>query len=187
MTEVQIFKWFCKEQKIMPMIREMYYTIMPSTYHYENGKLVGKKITFDECIRSSIEIDGFYNVFDRLENSYYYTVGWAKNDAFREKHNFNNINRKWHYFVDRNLFFDESSILGKELNFKRSIYTSNGIDESEEKGIVKTIEVNKSYSLMLYNTDTSINRRVYKKQLIDNIQINFYIKRKNKIYHGSNI
>ena len=47
----------------MPIIREMYYTIRPSTYCYEDRKLVGRYITFDEYIRSGIEIDGFYNIF----------------------------------------------------------------------------------------------------------------------------
>ena len=50
MVDAQVFRWFCKEQKIMPKIREMYYEINPYISPFrvfnENFILVNSEVSF---------------------------------------------------------------------------------------------------------------------------------------------
>jgi hypothetical protein len=192
MTGVQVFKWFCKEQKIMPLMRQIYYAVRPTDISW---KAPLTYISFDEYIKTLIENYGFGDLLIRLENAYYFKIGWDKYEKFSRENNFVNLNRKWYYFTNHNIFINEDSLkVGSEVEFVRPLWNFGNHINDDDYIKSTIIQVNPdSFSVRLNsinedsykNYSTSISNLRYV-NTHEPLKINFYIKRKGKKYYGIN-
>lgn len=190
MTGVQVFKWFCKEQKIMPLIRELYYEVRPTD---NSWKMPPKYIGLEEYIQRMIESNGFFDLLLRFENSYYYKVGWNKFDYFRKKHGIENILRKWDYFLKNNLQICEDTFKVGDTVLVRNHYwfTVNDADAAQNIKTGKILSINIGKYTAIVEQDDLGRREVFlndivKEGTIESVDINFYIKRNRKTYYGAN-
>ena len=190
MTGVQVFKWFCKEQKIMPLMRQIYYAVRPTDISW---KAPLTYISFDEYIKTLIENYGFGDLLIRLENAYYFKIGWDKYEKFSRENNFVNLNRKWCYFTNHNILINEDSLkVGSEVEFVRPLWNIGNHINDDDYIKSTIIQVNPdSFSVRLNsinedsykNYSTSISNLRYV-NTHEPLKINFYIKRKGKKYYG---
>ena len=194
MVDAQVFRWFCKEQKIIPKIREMYYEINPyiSKYSVEEG-LTSENISFNEYIHNIINLNGFLSSFDALL-SYYKRAKYKKIGNFVEyeicakkiDNDFRAVRKKWKYFVNNCIMIDESTLkVGDVVSIKSfgglqgfmidiiDICNSRLIGRRYRDGNLETL----SWTTSLFST-------IDKNGTINGIK--FYIKRNGKEYHGSN-
>lgn len=189
MTGVQVFKWFCKEQKIMPLIRQLYYTIRPTDNGWRNYPTY---LSFDEYIGKMISSYGFVDLMIRLENAYYYKIGWNKYDEFSKQHELPNLNKKWHYFVYHNIFIDEDVLkVGSEVEYRRPLWDAREDADDHERAIVRTIHPD-GFSVRIDSlVDNSLRNFFYSISNLRDVntheplKINFYIKRNRRKYYGA--
>lgn len=192
MTNSQVFRWFCKEQRITHLIHRMYNKIQPCKLECEGNALKDRYLTFDEYIDDMVSAYGFPYLLDRIISAYkskmrlgmkfneYYTF------AIQLTKKFEKFNRKWEYFVKNNIQLEESIKIGDIVKFK-------DWDDIREMKVTST----DFYQSLIYGNVISNNRNwdgreytVSFGNMIDkngkHIKQNYLIRRNKKIYHGTN-
>ncbi len=190
MTIPQVFKWFCKEQKIMPLMQKMYHTIHPYELTYTSDKKIDYKyLTFDEYIDKKIKNSGFSYVIQRIIEEYTnkirptmsYDEFWTWRDEFNDE--LYGIFRKWEYFVRHNILADDKIERNKVYKFKNwgtaetIRISSYDICQGRIYGHVKRNEGEMIYTIRLGDLLDDDEKE---------LEIDFKIKRKRKIYNGRN-
>ncbi len=202
MTDVQVFRWFCKEQGIMANIRGMYYVCSPKKYALKraDGDCVNR-LTFEEWIHGLIASRGFCGLLDKIADSYNCNLVYNKYDKdvphiegmFTE--NFRKAMRRWNYFVSKNIIMDNDSIkIGDVVSYKNPFLWG---DVRTERVIVDNINLKDGYlSGHVEGTDGEVweNKRDFMSfcylRKLDNIdeelEINYSVKRNRRTYNGVN-
>ena len=186
MTAAQVFNWFCKEQRIMPIIREMYYTSRPHNQKYGNGGIITEYLSLEEFMNSRLGMHGMTGMFSNLTHTFYYSVGWAKYDEFRDKYNIPNIEKKWLYFVKNNVHVKEDCLkIGDVIEYDYRHWGEVGnIVHEKRKGKVVSINL-VGMTVMLQDIDDKRYCTLYSNNLKESgIELDFYIKRNRKEYYG---
>ena len=189
MTAGQVFKWFCKEQKLMPLIREMYYVIRPYTTTYDNKKGIETTyISFDEYANNIFTKYGFISFFDIFSMAYLdknrkildYNKFVEISDKFRKKIKL--IETKWIYFAKNNIFILNDEIkCGNKIQYKHF----GRLSEFE----IERFDIGNG---TMGGIDKSNNGRTWIGfwQALDSngkeIDFDFMIKRNRKVYYGKN-
>lgn len=190
MTRVQVFKWFCKEHKMMSLMRELYYRIRPTKTSWRQPPIY---LSFDEYIDDIISSYGFIDVLSRIEYSYFLKVGWDKYNEFEKKYDMPTLKRRWIYFVRHNICIPEDTLkVGDEIAFSIPFWfnAENNRPEILTKGTIKTIQVHNTYITVDFidgsYRDYSINMtNLYNPETEEKLDIPFYIKRNRKKYYGA--
>lgn len=191
MTIPQLFKWFCKEQKIMHIIRNMYYVIHPYDIVYSpGGSIEYKYLTFDEFIEKRIKIYGFsyalQRVVDEYANKMRSTMSYSDFLDWHDKlfsEVLNRIFRKWEYFVSNNIIMDDKIQKNKIFKFNHWGNIENirvisyDIKQGRINGYVKRDEIEMLYTIMLHELLDDDEKK---------LEIGFKIKRNRKLYNGKN-
>ena len=188
MTNAQVFRWFCKEQKIMHLIQKMYYKIQPIKIEYDidNGGLYSKYISFDEYISNRINAFGFSYLFQRILSDYKQKLRnempFSQYYPFCENldKKFEKIDKKWEYFAKNNIKVSQDSMkVGDIINFKDygdARKMKVGCIDLYSGRIVGKLQTNgRSYgTFMAYLTDEHGEK----------MTLDFLIRRNKKVYHG---
>lgn len=187
MTAAQIFRWFCKEQKIMHKMREMYYDMHPYKVNYNSLDISKRYLTFDEYITNKVMMYGFNKLIlidfiDDYMRFFFsekrpFTSYWG----FRDKlfTYFNKPMTRLDYFGKNNVFLNEN-------NFKiGSFLTFNG-----KLRVIKTSSCNISNGLfegVIHSNGEKYDGYIRFRDINDGEKIlDFFIKRKGKVYYGKN-
>lgn len=186
MDVVQVFNWFCKEQKIVHLIRKMFYTISPKIAKYQDGGIVYEPLTYTQYVENGANQYGIGGILRQFVNAYFYKVGWDKYDKFCKEYKMANISNKWHYFVSHNLNVKNMKV-GDTIEYERPRWDDLG-EHIREKTRGKIVGINLDNSLItLLDEKTNTYRSIYGNQFkANNINLELYIKRKRKEYHGVN-
>ena len=192
MTSAQIFRWFCKEQKVMHMIQKIYYEIHPYqiTHDNLNHDIIRKFINFDKYIEDKINDFGFYKLLLRILDDYSSEmrrrIPFVEFCEWRKKFMEDNAKllKKWDYFANNNITLaDMNLIIGKNFiyrnwgEYKHLTVTSIDVPNGIVHGIVKFINIGYPTSVRICNLIGENDKKV---------KINFSIKRNRKVYHGKN-
>ena len=187
MTSIQLFKWFCKEQGIMGEMFSLYHAMQPKLTTYENGGYNTRALSFDEYISNTINYSGFLDLFWNIESNYRAKVRsciWERKpineNLITDK--FLRVKKNWDYFVKNNLFVDENSLKrGDTVRWNNHIVT---IKEIDKRWCNITAEL---------ATEGRGNRNVWFKfsglrdrETNEPLKLNYYIKRKRRVYYGVN-
>lgn len=185
MKVVQVFNWFCKEQKIVPLIREFFYEIKPTRMEFKDGGIENIPLKFSEYIEGKIYNNNFYDLFFSIMADYRMAIcrimGYneyaEKNRELEEK--VNKINNKWNYFVKRNVKLNEDTFLkvGETVDIR-----SWGRDK---RMIIESINIPFSYIRGRYIGENQYISHTSFATLKDKDKLNYYIKRNRRIYNGS--
>ena len=187
MTISQVFRWFCKEQKIMHLIQEMYYKIQPLKRNIVNGVFKNEYMTFDEYVESKFSYYGFNYIFQSILDDYRCSL--TKNKPYYEyidickefDEKYKNHIKRWDYFAKNNIELnDKVNKIGDTIYFRD---WGNGIKSMKVTSvdlyggrIYGSFRGQKCYGIYLsYLTDASGNH----------INLNYKIKRKRKVYYGA--
>jgi hypothetical protein len=201
MTDVQVFKWFCKEQGIMANIRGMYYVSAPKKYSLSKVNSGFYKLSFEEWIHDLISSRGFHSLLYKIGESYNCNLLYSQYDhmipniggMYTDK--FRKAMQRWSYFVSKNLIVDEISLkVGDVINYKNPFKWD---DPACERVVVDSISVKDGYvsgHLEGTNGDLWENKRDFMNfsylRKLDNpeeqIDINYSIKRNRRVYNGAN-
>ena len=189
MTGVQAFNWFCKEQNIIPIIREIFYKVRPTS---NTWKMPPTYLSFGEYIENIINSGGMSELLIRIENSYYYKVGWNNFDKFRKEHNIENLLKKWHYFVKNNLQICEDNLkIGDTISFRSHYWYAAGGDAALNNRSGKVLSINLGKYTVVVEEDDGGRREIFINDIVndgttESKDIDFYIKRNRKTYYGAN-
>ena len=202
MTDVQVFKWFCKEQGIMANIRGMYYVCSPKRYSISrplNNRFY--KLSFEEWIHDLVTSRGFYSLMYKIAEAYDCNIIYSEYDYMIPKitgmrtEGFTKAMKRWAYFVTNNVVIDDVSIkAGDVVGYKNPFKWD---DQDCEMVVIDEINIRDGYVRgHLDGTDGSIweNKRDYMNlsqlRKADNIQepieISYSIKRNRRVYNGVN-
>lgn len=201
MTDVQVLKWFCKEQGIMANIRGMYYVCSPKKYTLTRMNSGFYKLSFNEWIHDLIGNRGFHNLLYKIAESYNSNLLYSKYDHMIPNiegmytNRFIKAMQRWSYFVTKNLIIDEISLkVGDVINYKNPFKLG---EPTCERVVVDSISVEDGYvsgHLEGTNGDIWENKRDFMNfsclKKLDNpeeqIDINYSIKRNRRVYNGAN-
>ena len=186
MTAAEVFNWFCKEQNIIPIIRELYYYARPREQRYTKEGIITEYLTLENYMNRKFEQHGMSCLFESLVHSCYYTVGWEKYDEIREKYNISNIEKKWLYFVKNNVHVKEDCLkIGDVIEYDYRHWGEVG-DIVHEKRNGKVVSINLvGMTVTLQDIDDKRYNTLYSNKLKESgIELNFYIKRNRKEYYG---
>ena len=172
MSALEVFFWFCKEQKIMDVIFKKYHEKTPSVWKYSenNGvyqKYLSLKDAIDYCISSGID-----TIFWRL-----FSNSIADNERYKK------ARAKWNSFAKNNILFSDKFVkVGDTIEcgiyFPRLMHLHGVVSE-----IPKTFNGSVSVRLdngeemrvcLLGRNDLKINGEEKTPE--------FYIKRRRKLY-----
>lgn len=198
MTDVQVFKWFCKEQGIMANIRGMYYVCSPTRYSISGYK--SEKISFEKWIHDFVYRNGFLGLMERILSSYNMNLQYASYDCSiplitgMATDKFINAIKRWHYFVRHNIIIDENILkVGDIVTYKRPWAHEN---DGRDVVVVDTLNIKEGYVHgHIYGTEgkTFNDMREYmcldcimKENETEPIRLDYSIKRKGRIYNGAN-
>ena len=201
MTDVQVFKWFCKEQRIMANIRGMYYVCSPKRYSSrirDNGVI---KLTFEQWIHEIIATRGFKGILGRIVESYNCNSAYNRYDKNAViidglvTDNFKKAIKHWNYFVSNNLVLDESCLkVGDIVSYKNPFLWN---EETTEKIIIDNINIKDGYvSGHLLGTVgedwkdkrdfMTLNSLRKTDNLKEELEMSYSVKRNRRIYNGAN-
>ena len=201
MTDVQVFKWFCKERGIMANIRGMYYVSSPKRYMLTKSNNGFYKLTFDEWIHDLVTNRGFHCLMDKISDSYCSNMLYSQYDYMIPRidgmhtDNFIKAMSCWYYFVRNNIIVDDSSLkVGDIVCYKNPFKWD---EPNCERVVVDKINIRDGYvSGHLEGTDGDSweNKRDYMNlsQLknADNpqepLEISYSVKRNRRVYNGAN-
>ena len=173
MSALEVFFWFCKEQKIMDIIFKKYHEKTPKIWKYsENGVAyqsnLSLKDAIDYCISSGID-----TIFWRLFSN---TIG--DNERYKK------ARVKWTKFSKNNILFSDKFVkVGDTIEFNHDWQIHKIIN-----GIVSEILKNFNGSVLVRTADGNAEMLV---NLLgrNDLKINgekrtpeFYIKRRRKLY-----
>lgn len=200
MTDVQVFKWFCKEQGIMPHIRGMYYVSTPKRYMRErNGGFY--KLSFEEWIHELVSSRGFYSLLTKIGESYTCNILYSQYDNMIPSieglytDGFRKAMQRWTYFVSKNIIVDDISLKVGDIVYYKNPFKWD--DPDCEMVVVDHINIRDGYvsgHLHGKNPDIWENKRDYMNlsqlRKLDNpheqLEINYSIKRNRRVYNGVN-
>lgn len=180
MDILQIFFWFCKEQKIMDIVFKMYESHRPQAWHVDKPHDIHslgyfKDMSMAEFLKESFRKNSLFDALSDLEH--YNTL---KRDSLIHER-FMKARRKWNGFCRNNIFYVDDYV--KEGDFIE--YTD--IFGEEIKGIVTNVPKKLGEYITIKLEDSVLNR--YLPPSYEVMKINgekkepkFYIKRKRKIY-----
>lgn len=200
MTDVQVFKWFCKEQGIMANIRGMYYVSSPKKYVRGTYKTT-TLMSFNEWIHNRVGSRGFLQLMNDINSAYDYggiCCCWDNTipnfegmitDGFRR------ALKRWGYFVRNNLSIDTSTLKVGDVVFYKNPWNSH--DAKCEKVVIDTINIRDGIltgHIEGTNGKSWNNKRDYITlgclRKLDNpeeeLEINYIIKRNRRVYNGVN-
>lgn len=198
MTDVQVFKWFCKEQGIMANIRGMYYVSSPLKY-MNRARFEVRKLTFNEWIHSLVVSQGFRDILVNIAYKYNSGIAYSRFDSRIPKleglynDTYKKAIKRWGYFVKNNIVMNDKSLkVGDIIAYKNPWDFEN---QECEKIVIDSINLIDGYANgHLLGSDASKwqNERGYMrfdclKNPDDNkipIEINYSIKRNRRIYNG---
>lgn len=201
MTDVQVFKWFCKEQGIMANIRGMYYVCSPKRYSSrirDNGVI---KLTFEQWIHEIIATRGFKGILGRIVESYNCNSAYNRYDKNAViidglvTDNFKKAIKHWNYFVSNNLMLDERCLkVGDIVSYKNPFLWN---EETTEKIIIDNINIKDGYvSGHLLGTVgedwkdkrdfMTLNSLRKTDNLKEELEMSYSVKRNRRIYNGAN-
>ena len=186
MTAAQVFNWFCKEQRIIPIIREMYYRGRPRNQKYALEGVITEYLSLEEFMNSRLGMHGMSGMFSNLTHTFYYSVGWNKYDEFREKYDIPSIEKKWNYFVKHNVLVKEDCLkIGDVIEYNYRHWGNVGdIVYEKRRGRVVTINLY-GMSVTLQNVEDNTYYTLYANNFKENgIELDFYIKRNRRKYYG---
>ena len=188
MTEVQVFKWFCKEQGIMGEIFSLFHAIEPKKMTYENGTYETIPLNFYEYIKGRITCTGFFELFWAIESAYITKVrnsrweGKTINDKLITNR-FLKAKKNWDYFTKHNLFLnDESLKVGDVIKWNGSEVKIKEIDLRWGNIVGERIGSQAFFGRNVYFKLSGCRDRESNEPL----QLNYYIKRNRRIYNGVN-
>ena len=202
MTDVQVFKWFCKEQGIMANIRGMYYVCSPkrySTLRPLNNRFY--KLSFKEWIHEIIATRGFGGILGRIVESYSCNLAYNRYDKNAViidglvTDNFKKAMKHWNYFVSNNLMLDERCLkVGDIVSYKNPFLWN---EETTEKIIIDDINIKDGYvSGHLLGTVgedwkdkrdfMTLNSLRKTDNLKEELEMSYSVKRNRRIYNGAN-
>lgn len=187
MTSIQLFKWFCKEQGIMGEMFSLYHAMQPKLTTYEDGEYKARPLSFGEYVTNAINYSGFLDLFWNIESNYNAKVRncrWERK-PIREgliTPKFLKAKKNWDYFVKNNVFVDENSLKrGDTVRWNNHIVT---IKEIDKRWCNITAEL---------ATEGRGSRNVWfkfsglkDKDTNEPLNLNYYIKRKRRVYYGVN-
>jgi len=187
MRVVQVFNWFCKEQKIVPLVREFFYSISPTRMEYKDGGIESIPLSFSEYIENKIYNNSFYDLFFSILADYRLNMCRRMSyDVYARKYvdlekKIDRINRKWNYFVKRNLSLSDDTFLkvGETVDVK-----SWGVDK---RMTIERVDLPFSYIRGKYvgeNQNTYTSHTAFG-TLKDKDKLNYYIKRNRRVYNGA--
>ena len=187
MDEVQVFMWFCKENKLNPLIRELYYKINPCSHHLSNGySIVREVMTFKEYISNIIHRNGFIDVFTRIIHDYYCYNGWNAYAVLMERFDLSRVKQKWVYFVEHNIFIcDECMKIGDSLNVTCLPHSRDAKIEVSSIDIPNCRVLAKDYVNGHFSRSIHFSY-IFKTRDDGTYDAKYYIKRKGKLYYGQN-
>lgn len=194
MNIAQVFRWFCKEQRIMHRMIRMYHAIHP--YKLEYVKLqeelstscIERYLTFDEYIDYKVNTHGFSFLLTRIIEDYMHALRPTMDyDTFwdlrlkMEEEFFPTI-KKWEYFSRNNILLDNLKV-GDKVYFR----TWNGNDLLTI-GRIKISEGRIYGTIKREDRDVDYCVRIAELENPDKtpMKYKFSIKRKRKIYYGKN-
>ena len=168
----------------------MYYEIQPCKTNYDS---TFKKVylTFDEYIDSKVEFYGFSYLLDRILSDYktklrsgmkfedYYTISVQLTQKFRP------FNKKWEYFVKHNIQLHNGVKVDDEIEFQGfdSIHKLKVCDINFNMGYIRgNLIANDQYNGLSYNVSIGNIKLVNGSPK----KIEYQIRRKKKVYNGSN-
>ena len=186
MTTAHIFNWFCKEQKIIPIIREMYYIGRPRNQKFSKYGIINEYLSLEEYMNSRLDLHGLNGLFSNLIHVYFNAVGWNKYDEFRDKYNIPNIEKKWLYFVKNNVHVKEDCLkIGDVIEYDYRHWGEVG-DIVHEKRKGKVVSINLlGMAVTIQDIDDKRYNTLYFNNLKESgIELDFYIKRNRKEYYG---
>ena len=173
MSILEVFFWFCKEQKIMDVIFKKYHEKTPSVWEYSknNGLLYQKSLSLKDAIDYCAS-DGFKSIFWKL-----FSNRIDENERYRK------AREKWNSFAKNNILFSDKFVkvgdtIEIDLCFPRFIPLHGVVSE-----IPKTFNGSVSVRLddgeertvgLLGRSDLKINGEEKTPE--------FYIRRRRKLY-----
>jgi hypothetical protein len=173
MSALEVFFWFCKEQKIMDIIFKKYHKKTPKVFKYsENGVPYQSNLSLKDAIDYCASY-GFNDIFWRLFSS-----GIDENERYRK------ARTKWNSFVKNNILFSDKFVkVGDTIEFNHDWQLHKIIN-----GIVSEIPKNFNGSVLVRTADGNAEMLVNLLGRSD-LKINgeertpeFYIKRRRKLY-----
>jgi len=172
MNALQVFFWFCKEQKIMDIIFKKYHEKTPNVWkHYENGGAYQSNLSLKDAIDCCASY-GFDSVFWRLFSN-----------RFDENERYKKAKAKWNSFVKNNILFSDKFVkVGDTIEFDR-YYPRHALLHGVVSEIPKTF--NGSVSVRLDDGDEVTVGLLDRSGLKINGEERtpeFYIKRRRKLY-----
>lgn len=184
MDSVQVFNWFCKEQKIIDFVRTLFYLAKPKKIHFNGKNMEYKPLSYTEYISDKIENNGFDNIFFSMVNDCRWNFSYGAYDEHRKMmENFDKkaceIYKKWNYFIKNCVKVDENSFL-REGNVIKSACLGNNLNLK-----ISSIDIP---NCNLSGNEVSNGRNIWIpfSYIREDEKIKFYIKRKRRIYNGSN-
>ena len=173
MSALEVFFWFCKEQKIMDIIFKKYHEKTPKAWkHSENGGIYQYNLSLKDAIDYCASY-GFDSIFWRL---FSYKIN--ENERFKK------AKAKWSSFVKNNILFSDKFVkVGDTIEFNHEWQTHKIIN-----GIVSEIPKNFNGSVIVRTADGNaeilvnlLNRPILKING-EKRTPEFYIKRRRKLY-----
>ena len=176
MDILEVFFWFCKEQKIMDIIYKMYHEKKLGAWKYErNYGTYFKPMSLKEFLTNRILVNGFDDIFWDLQ---------PKNRTITENLRYKKARSKWNAFVKNNIKFSDDFIkIGDTVEARNSlgvVYGGTVIGFPKTfSGVFKIKKSNgeEHTASILWCSTIKVNGVERKPE--------FYIKRKRKIY-GAN-
>lgn len=185
MRVVQVFNWFCKEQKIVPLAREFFYLINPIRMEYKDSGIESIPLSFSEYIENKIYNNGFNDLFFSIMSDYRMTM--CREMSYNEyieksrelEEKINKINNKWKYFVRNNIKLNEDTFLkvGETVDVR-----SWGRDK---RMTIESVDVPFSYIRGRYIGENQYTSHTSFATLKDKDKLSYYIKRGGRIYNGA--
>lgn len=193
MTATQLFKWFCKEQRITHIIHKMFHETHPTKIMYDKGLITKKYLTFEEYVDYRVDCYGLSLLLHRIIVDYFdsmkltirdWNAYWEFRDEFQAK--LSQYCKRWEYFVRHNIIINENSVkIGDNINFKDFGHVCN-ITITEI-----SVPNTRIYGKVISSIDgKELEYCVKFGELLNEDEtpkmINYSIKRKRKIYNGKN-
>jgi len=185
MDEVQVFMWFCKENKLNSLIRELYYKINPCHHRLSDGSLIVREtMTFKEYISNAIHREGFVELINRITYDYYRSRGFNDYRALMKRLSISHIRQKWAYFVEHNIFIcDECVKIGDSLNVTLLTRSEDVKIEVSSIDIPNCRVLAKDYVNGYFSRSIHFNY-IFKTRDDGTYDVKYYIKKKGKLYYG---
>lgn len=173
MTLFQVFFWFCKREKIMDIVFDIYHTnkIVKHVWGFEGMSI--EPMTLKEYIARQVNVNGIYDIFWFLQG---FSPQVGNNERFKK------ARKKWNAFCKNNIKFSENFIK------KGDIITIDNNDRKYE--VTKVPRLFSTYVMVKsFSVENGSDNDMFQIKEDQCIEVNglkkkpeYYIKVKRKIY-----